>query len=188
MTELELQQRIKDETFISSTAWVFLILAGTVLYWSAVGGGMMQLVLEVQNRTFLDPPGGIPGEFTERIQRAQMQALFVLAILAIGGVLLIVTSIVVLKRRNWGRVLMTVSIFVLVAVLLFLALYIGSLYFRQLQALSVKIPGEDGFGKTFQLASKLQYLSYGLFSIIICWLMLRAAIKLNRPRIRALFS
>ncbi|MEL6660978.1 MAG: hypothetical protein AAFR36_31295, partial [Bacteroidota bacterium] len=130
----------------------------------------------------------IPGEFTERIQRAQMQALFVLAILAIGGVLLIVTSIVVLKRRNWGRVLMTVSIFVLVAVLLFLALYIGSLYFRQLQALSVKIPGEDGFGKTFQLASKLQYLSYGLFSIIICWLMLRAAIKLNRPRIRALFS
>ena len=189
MTELELQQRIKDEAFISATAWVILLLAGMALYWSLVSGGMMQLILDAQDRAFGEPPGGVPGDFMAEIQKTQQRILLIVGVLGLGSVLLIVTAVAVLKRRRWGRMLMTVAMLVLVAVALFLVFYVGRQSLLRVNELALRIPGDDqDFSRSFHLGTRLQYLSYGLFVLLACWLMIRTVIKLNRPRIRALFS
>ena len=189
MTELELQQRIKDEAFISSTAWVMIILVGVVLYWALVGGVAAQLVAEFQSSFLADPPGGMPNDMMTELRRGRQQSLLILGILIVGCILLMMTAIAVLKRRNWGRVLMTISILVLVAIDMFIVFYVGSKAMRKLNELVFRMPaGDEGFHNTFETAARLQFFSYGLFSILICWLMVRAVIKLNRPRIRALFS
>ena len=141
MTELELQQRIKDETFISSTAWVFIILVGMVLYWAVASGVMMQIALVAQDHILSDPPGGLPGEFADQIRKGRQQGFWIAGIMGVGSLMLIVTGIAVLKRRKWGRILMTIAILVVVAVALFIVFYVGRQTMQMMNEFAVRIPG-----------------------------------------------
>ena len=58
-----LTQRLKDETFISTSAWVMIILAGMALYWSVAYYFLQQEVFAAQAAMFPDMEDGSAGEF-----------------------------------------------------------------------------------------------------------------------------
>lgn len=185
-------QRLKDETFISTAAWVILIFAFIILYWSGFYYLTLQLVAETQAEMFSGVDAGPAVEFSQDFQRIQEQMSLGIMVAGLGSLMLIVTSIAVLKRRNWGRILMTIASVALVATLLFFVFYVGGQWYDKMNETMLGMPG--GFNdqghivNRMQKGFRLQFLSYGIFVLLICWALLRVIIKLNRRRIRALFS
>ena len=189
MTEQEMLQRIKDESFVSTAAWVMLIFAIIGFYWSGVYVGTISLMIDSQDGFFSTFNDGAVGAFSSHMRKIQQQQLGVVALLGLCSLMLITTAVAVLKRRNWGRILMTICSVIILAVALFWIFYLSKQWYLNAQKMLQIMPGEDPqFPAGLKRGFKLQYLSYGIFTLLVCWALLRTVMKLNSARIRALFS
>lgn len=171
---------LKDQTYISVTAWLVIMLTGVIFYFTAFNLVKIHMIAEVQVEVLSDaianPLEGM-GDVQEKIKVFYYT---VCAFCIIG----LIAGIGILRRRALGKLIFTVLSIVAVIGIVFMAIYIRfyihDKYFEQ--------PANVDFSSMFNKMLRLNMAVYGVFAVVVARTLFRAVLKLNSKAYKLYFE
>jgi hypothetical protein len=180
-------QEIKDQAFISTSAWVIIVFSFIALYFSCFKWLSFQQITATQEMMFQGTEA-FEHDFTAVKQKTEALLTIVLTSSIVGSFLLLITALNLLRRRKSGRILFTITISILLALLLFFLFYSSKNYQQQLVSILPNFPiGGEGLTSQFLKVARFQFLGTGVFCLILSWALVRVMIKMNSKHIRKYF-
>lgn len=181
-------QEIKDQVFISTSAWVIIVFSFIALYFSCFQWISFQQVTATQEMMFQGTEA-FEHDFMDIKQKTEALFTIIFTSTTIGSFLLILTALNLLRRRKSGRILFTITVGILLVLLLFFLFYSSKNYQHQLLSILPNFPAEEGgLSSQFLKVARFQFLGVGVFCLILSWALVRVMIKINSKRIRTYFS
>ena len=183
--EILKSQEFKDELFLSNTAWLFIILAASTAYFSGTNIFTSQIAIQATNE-LMDSMTPEAREHMKDMQSIQLGIIVYIYGSFIISLLVLLSAIVMLKRKRWGKILFNV---VMVSTVL---LILGAVFYLRQQFIANFPMVGNSFGdqamNKMKLASQWQMKSYLIFLALIAWAFVRMLIKLNRKRMANYFE
>lgn len=175
----------KSQLFISTIAWIFIILSATVLYFSITNVVVFKLGMDLQKEMFADMGSGTENGLPQKMQEIWQTMWLFLLVGLLSSVALLISAVNLLKRRNWARILFTVVCVLIAMLFVALAFYMKYQAGEMLDLFDASF-GDASFSK-IKLAQKIQLASYLIFMVFAAWAVIRVLVKLNSQRMREYF-
>ncbi|MEM1215671.1 MAG: hypothetical protein AAGJ82_08305 [Bacteroidota bacterium] len=188
MTPITAPQALKDQVFLSTTAWIFILLSATILY--ALGSKLLvsqqsvDLVAEALGES-RNPE--MVTHFAE-MRWIQSQVLVFWGGIAVTALLLLASAILLLRRARWSRGIFTTACLIAVAEILAFVFWRRQQFVDMATKTSARGDGVSEVWGRMQDAALLQTKLGLVFFAIVAWALVRTLIRLNRKRMKQYFD
>lgn len=177
----------QSHLFISTTAWVFIILASVALYLSVFNIAIYKISIEAQKELFQSVGDGSNDDFLLKMQETFQMVWLFLLVGMLSSFVLLIAAINLLKHKNWARILFTVICLLIAGMFIAFGFYLKYQVGEMRNLFNLSLSGDGGFFQ-LKLANQIQLISYLIFFVVVAWGLVRVLIKLNSKTIRTCFD
>lgn len=176
----------KSHLFISTTAWIFIILTSIALYFSITNLIVLKIGTQSQHE-FIQTMTDDTDEIMIKLQSIWQSMSLFLLVGTLSSFALLIAAINLLKRKNWARILFTTVCILVAGLFIAFGFYLKYQYGETRNLLNLNLDEDISFLR-MQLAYQIQLVAYLIFLVGIAWSMVRVLIKLNSREVRAVFQ